>query len=382
MAAVDTVVELTRQLVRFDTTNPPGNEEPAIRYLGAYLTDAGIEVEYQQLESNRANLVARLRGHDAGGHLVFSGHMDVVPVGEGWDCDPFAADITDGRIVGRGTADMKGGVAAMTTAMVELARSDVQPRADLVLAVSCGEEVRGMQGARLMASTGILKGASMLVVGEPTDLDLCIAQKGVNGWSITAHGRPCHGSTPHLGVSAISYIAHLIPALETCPFPYTEHAVLGKPTVNVMTITGGTALNVIPDRCTISAIMRTVPGQEYDRNTAILHEVVERIATEERLPVRTEITGGSLPAIETALDDPFLLAAREAVRGARGSEPRLLPFTGATEAAILAPAYHMHTVIFGPGSLSQAHEPNEYVDIAELETATEAYVRLTERLLS
>ena len=114
-------VELTRRLVRFDTTNPPGNEEPAIRALGSYLEDTGLEVKYQQVEPNRANLIARLPGDATTGHLVFSGHMDVVPAGAGWNHDPFGGEVVDGRVIGRGAADMKGGVAAMATAMVELA---------------------------------------------------------------------------------------------------------------------------------------------------------------------------------------------------------------------------------------------------------------------
>src|SRR5579875_481458 len=115
---VGEVVDLTRQLIRFDTVNPPGNEEAAMRYLGGYLSTYGIAVGYQEVEPRRPNLIARLPGLGDAGHLVFSGHMDVVRIGEAaWEHDPFAAEIVDGRIVGRGAADMKGGVAAMAVAV-------------------------------------------------------------------------------------------------------------------------------------------------------------------------------------------------------------------------------------------------------------------------
>ncbi|GAC1406262.1 MAG: M20 family metallopeptidase [Chloroflexota bacterium] len=381
MVTLDPVVELTRDLVRFDTTNPPGNEEPAIRHLGAYLQAAGVKVEYQQLETNRLNLIARLRGRQDRGHLVLSGHMDVVPAGDGWHSDPFGSSVIDGRIVGRGTADMKGGVAAMATALAGLARGGFHPSADLILAVSSGEEAGGMQGARLMASTAILGGSSMLVIGEPTDLEICPAQKGVHRWYITAHGTPCHGSTPHLGVSAISYMAHVIPMLEANPFPYADHPLLGAPTVNVMTITGGSTLNIIPDRCTLGVIMRTVPGQDLGRNTAIIEAILARVAADYGLPVRTEVDGAELVAVETPVDHPFLVTVRDAIRTILGREPRLLPFTGATEATVLAPAYDMRSIIFGPGSLAQAHEPNEYVEIAELETAARVYALIARKVL-
>src|SRR5690242_13995278 len=128
------VVALARRLVQFKTVNPPGDEEEAVRYLGAFLTQAGLAVDYQQVATSRANLVARLPGRGEMGHLIFSGHMDVVPAGgNGWTCDPFGGEVRDGRLLGRGAADMKGGLAAMAVAMAWLARSGFRPRGDLIL---------------------------------------------------------------------------------------------------------------------------------------------------------------------------------------------------------------------------------------------------------
>ena len=139
------VVALARDLIRLDTSNPPGNEEPAMRLLGAYLSSWGLAVEYVEVEPGRPNLFARLKGQASSGHLVLSGHMDVVPPGTiPWDHDPFAADLVGHRIVGRGATDMKGGVAAMAVALTTLARAGFRPAADIILAISIGEEVLGL----------------------------------------------------------------------------------------------------------------------------------------------------------------------------------------------------------------------------------------------
>lgn len=376
------VVDLTRNLVRFDTTNPPGNEEAANRYLGAFLSGYGIEVEYQQVEPGRANLIARLRGTGEKGHLVFSGHMDVVPPGEAaWEHDPFAADLADGRIIGRGSADMKGGVAAMAVALTTLARTGFVPRADVILAVSAGEE-RLAPGARHMVATRVLEGSAHLVVGEPTGLDVCIAQKGGRGWTITAHGRAAHSSTPHLGISAVSYMARLVLALEANPFPFTAHEILGEPTVTVAAIESGGALNMVPDRCVLRVATRTVPGQTAEDLDACLRRLLDEVAAESGLAVRTEFEViGGISALAMDREHPLVQATVEAIMVAADTPPALKGFTGGTEAALLSPAFDLPFVIFGPGKLEMAHQTNEYVEIDELDVAARAYTLLAEKLL-
>jgi succinyl-diaminopimelate desuccinylase len=189
----DLVVDLTRELIRFQSVNPPGNEQPVAEHLAQRLRDLGLEAEIEEVEAGRANVVARLRGQGQG-HLVFTGHIDVVPPGgQKWDHGPFDADLIDGkRIYGRGSADMKGGVASIATAMVALVASDFRPKADIILAATCGEEA-GMLGARAMTDRGSLQGARYLVVAEPSNLDVFIGEKGVLWVKIRALGRTGHG---------------------------------------------------------------------------------------------------------------------------------------------------------------------------------------------
>jgi succinyl-diaminopimelate desuccinylase len=375
------VVDLTRELIRFDTSNPPGNEEPAARYLGSYLSDWGLDVRYAEVEPGRPNLFARLKGESRTGNLVFSGHMDVVPVGATpWDHDPFAAHLVGERIVGRGAADMKGGVAAMAVALTTLARGGFRPAADIVLAVSMGEEVRA-PGARHMAMTRALAGSRYLVIGEPTGLDVCVGQKGVAYWTIAARGIAAHSSTPHLGASAVSYAARAILALEACPFLYASHPILREPTLTVSNVQSSGAPNVVPDACSFAAVLRTIPGMDpadLDRRT---QKLLGDLADEHGGKITVEaVLQASIPAVETSTNHPLVGVTVEALQEAAGRAACVRGFTGATEAAVLAPTFHVPFVICGPGNLEVAHQVNEWVDIAELEAAATTYTLLAQRL--
>lgn len=383
-SAEEEVVALTRRLVQFKTVNPPGNEEEAVRYLGAYLAQAGLAVEYQPLAPARANLIARLSGRGETGHLVLSGHMDVVPADEpGWACDPFAAEQRDGRLVGRGVADMKGGLAAMAVAVAMLARAGFTPRGDLILTATSGEEAAGMLGARQLAASGALTGSSGLVVGEPTDLQVCIAQRGALIGRLSVRGRAAHGSQPERGVSAISYMARAIVALETHPFAHRPTELLGAPVVTIGTIEGGVAANIVPERCTARVMIRLVAGQEPDAVAAEVRGVLDAVVQESGLAVAVEWERlGGAAALATAADHPLVQAVVAAIRAVSGAEPALRGFTGGTEAAFLCPAYGMPMVIVGPGRLEDAHAVNESVAVADLQRAVRTYAHIAQELLT
>lgn len=376
------VVDLTRQLIRFNTVNPPGNEEEAVRHLASYLAGHGIETAIELFEPGRANLIARIRGQGNAGHLVLSGHMDVVAVGEkAWEHDPFAADLVAGQIIGRGAADMKGGVAAMAVALATLARAGFTPAADLILAVSGGEE-RGGHGARHMAATGCLEGCCQIVVGEPTGLEVCPAMRGGIRWQITVHGKAAHSSTPHLGVSAISYVLRAALALEANPFVREPHDLLGHPIVGIAGIRSGPPSNIVPDLCTFDIGVRRIPDNDADEMEATLHQVLEDVRASSGLPVEIEVQRIlAAPALETDRGHPLIQATMDAVAEVTGRAAVVRGFPGGTDALVLTPAYDAPFVIIGPGKFEQAHQTNEYVDIAELETATRVYIGIAERLL-
>ena len=320
-AGLTSVLTLAQELIRFNTVNPPGNEEPAIRHLGAFLEQTGLDVEYQSLGPQRANLVARLRGTSVRqGHLVLCGHMDVVHPGtSSWEHDPFGATVVDGRLIGRGATDMKGGVAAMAVCLAELHEERLRPTADLILAITAGEEV-DMAGAKLLDASGLLAGTTSVVIGEPTELNVYRAEKGVFWPKIIAKGHTAHGSMPHLGVNAISFVSRLIARLEAYPFPFEESEILGKPTLSVNVIGGGVKTNVVADECWIEVDMRLVPGQSRDETLSIINRIVSELKAEVPVEVRIEILQDA-PALETKGSSPLVAAAVDAVRTVCEREP-------------------------------------------------------------
>jgi succinyl-diaminopimelate desuccinylase len=382
-SAVDraSVVELTRQLIRFQSVNPPGNEREVAEFLGRYMTELGMDVEIQVLAEDRANVIGRLSGRGTG-HLVLAGHLDVVPPGaQRWTHPPFAAELTDGRIYGRGSTDMKGGVASMVTAAAELVREGFQPRADLIIACTAGEEA-GMVGAVAMVERRSLRDARYLVVGEPTDLDVYIAEKGVLWLHIRALGKTAHGSMPWLGVNAVSYMARLIPRLEEYPFPRGHSALLGDPTLSVNVVTGGNKTNVVPDVCEITVDMRTVPPQDHAEIIARVREVAREVAEsfDPTIGVEVEVENDKI-ALETDRSEPLIEAMVQSVEAVRGAPPKVGGITYGTDAADLGPGFGVPMVICGPGSTAMLHQTDEYVEVDQLVQAERIYADLARRLL-
>ncbi|MDQ2744891.1 MAG: M20 family metallopeptidase [Chloroflexota bacterium] len=377
----DLVIELTRDLIRFPTVNPPGNELPAAEYLAQRMRDLGLEVEVQVLEDNRANVIGRLKGTGQG-HLVFTGHIDVVPPGgTQWRYPPFQAEMVGDRIYGRGSADMKGGVAAIVTALAALAGSGFQPAADVIAAITYGEEA-GMTGAKGMVAKRSLEGSRYLVVAEPSDLGVYIGEKGVLWIRVRARGRTAHGSMPHLGVNAVSYLARLIPELEAYPFPFQESELLGRPTLSVNVISGGNKTNVVPDLAEIEIDMRTVPGQNHQRMARQIRDMAEELGREfhPELSVEVEIAEEK-GALETPADEPLVGAAVEAVAAVLGHRPEPGGVPYGTDAAYLGPGFAIPMVILGPGAAGMAHQPDEWVDTKQLVQAAEIYMDLARKLL-
>ena len=377
----DLVVSLTQELIRFQSVNPPGNEKPAAEYLAARLRDLGLEAIIEDVEPGRANMVARVRG-EGDGHLVFTGHLDVVPPGgQKWKHDPFAAELVDGRIYGRGSADMKGGVAAIATAMAALSAAGFKPKADVILAATCGEEA-GMLGAQALAARDSLAGAGHLVVAEPTNLDVFIGEKGVLWVSIRALGRTGHGSMPWLGINAVSYMARLIPRLEAYPFPFDESELLGGPTISVNMIAGGNKVNVVPDVCEITIDLRTVPRQDHAGIVEALESLANEVAREFHPDLRVEVdVHEDVTSLETDRDDPLVQAMTASARSVRGVDPVVGGVTYGTDGAYLGPGYGIPMVICGPGAQGMAHQPDEYVEVEQLVQAAAIYIDLAQRLL-
>ena len=364
-------VELTRRLVAFDTINPPGNERECAKYLGAMLEDGGFSISYHEFADRRTSLVARIGGSVAPKYLCFTGHIDTVPLGAvPWTVDPFAGEIADGKLFGRGTTDMKSGVAAFVTAMLELGPSLVSGPG-IVLVITAGEET-GCEGAYHLASQeDVLGEASAIVVAEPTYNQPLIGHKGAIWLKARTSGVTAHGSMPEKGDNAIYKAAHAISKLEDFDFNIARNPVLGKPTLNVGTVQGGLNVNSVPDGAEFGIDIRTVPDQDHGK---IHSDLFGYLGEEVTLAPFVNVSGVLTDPQNEWMQNVFEIMGRIL------DEPVTLdtaPYF--TDASALTPAYGgAPTVILGPGETALAHQTDEYCRITRIEEAVAAYIEITQ----
>ena len=366
------VIALLRRLVRRETCDPPGREIEVATLVHERLDAAGLESRLDEFEPGRANVVARVKGRCDRPGIVFSAHFDTVPPGERpWTYDPFGGEIADGRLYGRGAADMKGGMAAMIVAAERLRASGDRLGGDVVLALSAGESSDCL-GARRMAATGELAGCGGLLVSEPSSMEVLLAEKGALWLRLVAHGVLGHrsGDAGSLGGgdSAIERMLDALTALRSLRFDAPDHPLLGAPTLAVGTIGGGTVVNLTPDRCEAEIDIRTLPGMDPDEIERAVRAHVGAGLEIERIDHK--------PPVETAADHPFARICLEAAAAARGrpAEPGGAGYY--SDACVLTPAFDLPMVIVGPGALGMSGRTDEYVDIAAVEAAAGLYDRI------
>jgi succinyl-diaminopimelate desuccinylase len=365
-------IQLTCELIRFETVNPPGNETPCAEHLGGILEQAGYEIAFHPLEDGRANLIARIGGRGGKKPLCFSGHTDVVPLGAvAWRTAPFAAEIADGRIYGRGSSDMKSGVAALVAAAVDLAPR-LAGTPGLVLVMTADEE-RGCGGAKFLAARrGTLGQAGAMVVAEPTANRPLNGHKGVLRVEGLSRGVTAHGSMPEEGDNAVYKAARVVGRLETLDLGEGRTLTGGFPTLNVGWFHGGMNVNSIPDEARIGLDIRLVPGLSGED---VMAKLAEAGGAEMAF---TQATHGA--PVYTDPADPWIAEVREIMAGITGERYEPAIATYYTDAGPLTEAYgHPPTIILGPGEPEQAHQTDEFCYVRRIEEARAAYVEIARR---
>lgn len=338
------VSSLVADLVRADSENPPGNEARVADVLDAYFAAAGIETWRSDVAPGRPNLYAKIGS--SGPTVLFNGHMDTVPAAEGWTREPFAGEIVDGKVYGRGAADMKGALAACAVAMVRMSRQD-DLAGSVCFAAVVDEEV-GARGAKhAVRNDGIRADAA--IVAEPTQFRVKTAANGQMNFHVRLHGLSAHSSRPDQGHSAIDDAWRLAHGLRDSGRPY----VIG-------TISGGTAPNVIPASCELRIDRRLAQGEKIDDVEAEFMSVVERATADAPQPADVEITL-AVPPFFLAEDHPVAVAVARAV----GDAPPFPYGLGTSDAAWFAEA-GIPTVECGPGNSAQAHVADEFILVDDL----------------
>lgn len=375
------LIERLVHLVQTPSENPPGKEAEAAAVVASYCEELGLEVELHEAVADRPNVVARLRGIEEGPTLTYCSHIDVVPAGEHslWEHDPYAADIVEGRVHGRGSGDAKGPVAAALEAVAVLREAEVPLAGVLELALVADEETMGFCGAGALVEKGILR-PDYAIVGEPTSLRVVHAQRGACWMRITTAGRAGHGSAPERGVSAIKHMAEIILQLEAA-LPEVSHPVLGGPSINVGVISGGAKVNIVPASCTVEVDRRSVPPETEESVIASVEEAIERArARFEDIDASVEMTFYGEP-FEVDESSPVVRAMARATEQACGLPAELMGFRGASDARFLAAA-GAEVIVCGPGDITLAHTTRESVDLDEVERAAVAYALSFADLLS
>jgi acetylornithine deacetylase/succinyl-diaminopimelate desuccinylase len=304
--------------------------------------------------------------------LLINGHIDVVPVIEDeWTLPPFGGVVRDGRLYGRGSCDMKGGIAAAIEGLRACFDAGLAPQCDVAFHLVADEETGGRWGTEALVKAGRIA-ADAAIVPEPSELQVCVAERGVLMAEITVSGRAAHGSDPAVGRSAIADAARLTQALHQADFGEVSHPLLGSPTCNVGVIHGGTAPNIVARSCVLRVDRRLLPGQTREQLLAELAALIERTVPD--IDYTLEALAFA-EASELESDHPFVdlvRAAAENVRPVRGL------YLG-TDARFLRNELGIPTVVYGPGSMTVAHARDEYVALAELGEAARTFATVFTR---
>lgn len=370
------VLAFARALIAARSENPGGTEDEAAGVATDLLHQIGADPQIIRGDAGRPSVVARI-GTGDGPSLAWNGHLDTVPAGslDTWSADPFAGEVVDGRLIGRGACDMKGPIAAALAAAAAVRRAGIAGDGTVTFHLAADEELAGIHGTKVLWERGLLT-QDAAIVGEPSDLRLGLAERGGAWITATAYGKAAHGSQPDRGVNAITSMARFLLRLPEV-LPDVEHPLCGRPTVNAALIEGGSAPNVVPDRCAIDIDRRLLPG-ESDRDAvlapfAALADDIRR--THPDVDVRVEIREWT-DAAEAPADSAIAGAIRSAAFAEHGAVPPDVGFTGITDARFYINEARIPTAIFGPGSLSVAHTADEWVDVADLVTAARLYARI------
>jgi succinyl-diaminopimelate desuccinylase len=407
--AADEIVDFAARLIRIPTINPPGEEyEACANAIGDQLRAHGAEVQLLPAvgrhehtpQHPRINVIGLQAGSASGPAIHLNGHFDVVPTGNGWTRDPFAGEIFDGRLYGRGSCDMKAGIAAAVFAVEAIRRAGIAHAAPLEISGTVDEESGGFAGVAWLAENGFLsrERTKAVIIPEPFGVDrICIGHRGVYWFEVIAEGRIAHGSMPYLGINAIEGMSHLLDLVRDELGPALFGRVTSMPvvpdgsrhaTININGIDGGQPVKDIPspcvaDRCRVVFDRRFLIEEGLERTRAEIASLVEK--AQARMPqVRFSIEDRLIfEPTRTPEDAPVVGALTDAIAQVTGRKASLVASPGTYDHKHVARIAGVpHCVAYGPGELDLAHQPDEYCSIDDILSATKVLAIAVTKLAS
>ncbi|AXF56391.1 ArgE/DapE family deacylase [Salicibibacter kimchii] len=375
-----------KAILRTDTVNPPGNEERVAEPLEELFFEYGIQTERVPYSNGRTNLIATLKGDGSTNKVLgLCGHMDVVPTGDRkWSHEPFAAEEYDGKIYARGACDMKSGLMACVMAMIQLKEAGVPLSGDVKLLATVGEEA-GAVGAKQLVEEGYADDLDAMIIAEPTRSNIVVTHKGALWVAITCYGKTAHGSRPHQGVNALVHMNEIINVLlsERFQMKFSRDPLLDEPTYSMNVISAGGNTNVVPDSCTLKMDIRTVPSQNHNEIVADIQNVIEEVKEDvPDLEADIHVENDLLP-MQTASDHAFvnfLLDFYELETGERKTPRGMSGYTDGSQ--FMKNKKKFPVVIWSGIQGSTAHQPNEYVNIADYLRTIDLFKAVSQEYLS
>lgn len=384
------LIEFTQKLVRARSVYEPtkgASEAPAVAVVFDQMRSLGWEPVMQEVAQGRCNVLATIYGGHPGPSLLFEGHTDVVTEGapELWTVDPFGGEIIDGRLYGRGAADMKGGVAAMIFAAAALQRRGTFPGSVTIAALV--DEEGEMLGVKRFVASGAADDLDAAIVCEPEAGEICIFQKGAMRLRIEGKGRMAHGAMPQHGRNPIVALAGLVEDLQrlekSLQEEFGESRYLGWPYLTVTALQGGGEfqLNVLPASAWLGLDVRTVPGMDHEALVGTIASLATGAGRKAGVDMELSVIDDR-PPTETPEGSAIVQAISKAHKNVTGEEARFGGVPGTTDGTILTRDAGIPVVVYGPGDKWIAHQADEYVDVSELVLAAHIFAEAASLFLS
>ena len=383
------VLNLLKKLVSIPSVNPMGRDVSGPEFFETKLTEfllqsleeIGVPYERIEIAPGRANILARLDSDQSAKTVLLDAHQDTVPV-DGMTINPFDPVERDGRLYGRGSCDVKGGLAAMFVAFARLAKERPSNRPHVILSLTCDEEATSLGINHLTDSWSGTKPTYRLcpkrpdvaIVAEPTSLDIVVAHRGATRWKLHTTGRACHSSRPNEGINAIYRMAKVVGCLEEyakwLPNSRPSHPLCGPATLSVGRIDGGSSVNVVPDSCAIEVDRRIIPGED---RFAVIDELATYLRERLDFDVQHDPPYCASPPLNDDLNGNLAQQLMRSITDVVGPR-QVVGVPYGTHASRIARA-GVPAVVFGPGDIAQAHTKDEWIDITQLEQSAEIYYR-------
>lgn len=360
--------ELLQRLIQIKSVNPPGNEDGIANFIKGFLLKNDIPSELVPLEEGRSSVVAKIEGKEER-NITLCGHLDTVRViEEDWSKPPFQGLMEEGKMYGRGTADMKGGVAAIIYTLILLKRRGITPQKKVQLALTADEEW-GYRGAKTLVDQGFFDQTDFLIITEPTNLQVAVGEKGEIWIKAKFYGKSAHGSTPELGVNTVvPGSKFVLEVSEEYKKLFNPDPLWGNNSINIGQFHGGVQVNVVPNYSEVQLDFRVISEEDKKRALELVRKKGRDIAEEFGVQFKEEIFNYH-PPIFTSLDNLYI---QKFMQVAGVKEATIVKYC--TDGGTIIPEKKIPFIVFGPGDIAQAHQNDEYIELESLYQSVDTFL--------